>query len=289
MRSAHARQAEISVEPAVRLASNAAMQTTLSYLEPSGERPWHYMYDRPDGGPQHNCVFANHPAWIADARRSNPSLEREGFELREAPSAVRDFSDQQHVELLYYPEVAKLALEATGARHAFVFDHQVRRREADRAPLTFGRRGDGRQPGAAGRVHSDYTDASAKRRLSMHWKGSPFRRFAILNVWRSIAGPVLDTPLAVCDARSVSPAELVAGDVHYLGRSGEIFLVAHSPRHAWHYFPRMDRHEALVFKQYDSKEGAARFVPHGAFDLPDIPPDAPLRESVEARCLVVYD
>ena len=71
--------------------------------------------------------------------------------------------------------------------------------------------------------------------------------------------------------------------------SGEIYLVRHSPRHAWHYFPRMDRHEALVFKQYDSDPQAPRYVPHGAFDLPDIPPDAPLRESIEARCLVVYD
>ena len=35
--------------------------------------------------------------------------------------------------------------------------------------------------------------------------------------------------------------------------------------------------------------GVARFVPHSAFDLPDIPPDAPLRESIEARCLVLYE
>ena len=51
----------------------------------------------------------------------------------------------------------------------------------------------------------------------------------------------------------------------------------------------MDRHEALVFKQYDSQlGGVARFVPHTAFDLPDIPADAPLRESIELRCLVVF-
>jgi hypothetical protein len=52
----------------------------------------------------------------------------------------------------------------------------------------------------------------------------------------------------------------------------------------------MDRHEALVFKQYDSDvTGVARFVLHAAFDLPFIPPDAPLRESIELRCLVVYE
>lgn len=58
----------------------------------------------------------------------------------------------------------------------------------------------------------------------------------------------------------------------------------------WSYFSEMDRHEALVFKQYDSQlSGVARFTPHTAFDLPDIPPDAPLRQSIELRCLVVYE
>jgi len=46
---------------------------------------------------------------------------------------------------------------------------------------------------------------------------------------------------------------------------------------------------ALVFKQYDSQvNGVAGFTPHSAFDLPDIPPDAPLRQSIEIRCLVTY-
>jgi hypothetical protein len=35
-------------------------------------------------------------------------------------------------------------------------------------------------------------------------------------------------------------------------------------------------------------DAVARFTPHSAFDLPDIPPDAPLRQSIEIRCLVTY-
>jgi hypothetical protein len=46
--------------------------------------------------------------------------------------------------------------------------------------------------------------------------------------------------------------------------------------------------EALVFKQYDSDVRAPRFVPHAAFDHPDTPAQAPLRESIEARVLVVF-
>lgn len=69
-----------------------------------------------------------------------------------------------------------------------------------------------------------------------------------------------------------------------------IYFATHSPRHRWSYYAGMDRHEALVFKQYDSQvSGVARFTPHAAFDHPRSPPDAPLRESIELRCLVVYE
>jgi len=115
------------------------------------------------------------------------------------------------------------------------------------------------------------------------------QRFAIVNIWRSIGGKVVDTPLAVCDARSISVQDLVVADLYYRDRSGELYLVQESPRHRWAYFCEMDCHEALVFKQYDSQvSGVARFTPHSAFDLADIPSDAPLRQSIEIRCLVTY-
>jgi hypothetical protein len=34
-------------------------------------------------------------------------------------------------------------------------------------------------------------------------------RFQILNVWRPLVDPVEDYPLALCDARSLTPADLV--------------------------------------------------------------------------------
>jgi hypothetical protein len=83
--------------------------------------------------------------------------------------------------------------------------------------------------------------------------------------------------------------KLKAANMYYPNRVGEIFLVHQSPRHRWVYFSEMDRREALVFKQYDSQvSGVPRFTPHCAFDLPEIPPDAPLRASIEIRCLVTY-
>ncbi|KQW49529.1 MULTISPECIES: CmcJ/NvfI family oxidoreductase [unclassified Roseateles] len=268
----------------------------LNYLKPTAERPYSYVCEPPPGMPWENCGYALHHTLIADARQASerPCLEREGFALWDAPTTVIDFLNEAAVKAIYYQEAAELALAATGARQAYVFDHLVRQREAGRSPLSFGRSARAAMAAANGRIHNDYTEASGRRRLTLViddvQAAARVRRYGIVNIWRSIKGPVLDTPLAVCDARTVRAADLVESEVRYPRRTGEIYVAKHSQRHRWSYFPEMDRHEALVFKQYDSRlSGVARFTLHSAFDLPEIPPDAPLRESIELRCLVVYE
>jgi hypothetical protein len=267
----------------------------LAYLAPITERPFNYMYEPPAGMPRQNCEYRMRPMWIKDARAmaSPPSVHVEGFELWDAPTAVADFSDEDAIRNRYYAETVELVKYVTGADHVHIFDHQVRQREAGRPHLTFGRHGDGSRPGAAGRIHNDYTESSGQKRFDIVQLDEKVRataqRFAIFNVWRSIGGKIVDTPLAVCDARSISVKDLVVTDLYYRDRSGELYLVQESPGHRWAYFSEMDRGEALVFKQYDSQvNGVARFTPHCAFDLPDILPDAPLRQSIEIRCLVTY-
>lgn len=267
----------------------------LAYLVPATERPYNYMYEPPVGTARENCEYRVSPVRIMDARAiaSPPFIHVEGFELWDAPTRVADFTDEDTIRKRYYAEAAELAKYITGADHAHIFDHQVRQREAGRPTLTFGRHGVGCRPGAAGRIHSDYSEASGQKRFEILPLDEVVRaraqRFAIVNIWRSIAGKVMDTPLAVCDARSISVKDLVVTDLHFRDRSGENYLVQESSRHRWAYFSEMDRNEALVFKQYDSQvNGVARFTPHSAFDLPDIPADAPLRRSIEIRCLVTY-
>jgi hypothetical protein len=265
----------------------------LGYLEPMNERPYNYMYPPPEGAAWQNCVYDQRLVDIADARRfpAPTSVHREGFELWDAPSQVKNFLDEGAITGSYYPEAAELAKLVTGAAQAFVFDHLVRKREANRPPLTFGR--EDSNPAAVGRIHNDYTEASGQRRLALVLGGdvaTALGRYSIVNIWRSIKGPILDTPLAVCDARSLSIGDLVSSEIRYPTRNGEIYLATYADRHRWAYYSEMDRHEALVFKQYDSQvSGVARFTPHAAFDHPECPPDAPLRESIELRCLVVYD
>ncbi|MBT9527281.1 MAG: methyltransferase [Rhizobacter sp.] len=268
----------------------------LGYIASSEGRPVNYMYDPPEGVIKENCEYDFRDVRIADARSlAGPtSVHDAGFELCSAASAVVSFHDADAIIRTYYPECVELACAATGGSSAIVFDHLLRKREAGRPPLTFGRAGDGTQPGSVGRVHNDYTDESGRRRLGLVLRdperAALVRRYCVVNIWRSVKGPIIDTPLAVCDARTVCVRDMVASDIRYADRTGEIYLFAHSDRHRWYYYPEMHRDEALVFKQYDSQvSGVARFTPHAAFDLPDIRADAPLRESIEVRCLVMFD
>jgi len=45
-------------------------------------------------------------------------------------------------------------------------------------------------------------------------------RYAIINLWRPIRGPVLESPLTLCDAQSLSEEDLVASDLKYPDRTG---------------------------------------------------------------------
>src|SRR5262249_49365375 len=114
-------------------------------------------------------------------------------------------------------------------------------------------------------------------------------RVQVINVWRPIRGPLLDTPLAVCDASSVKPEQLIPSDLVYKQRVGETYSVTFDPRHRWFYVPELGTDEALLLKRYDSQtDGRARFAPHTAFSDPTTPAGAPPRESIEIRALVFH-
>ena len=71
---------------------------------------------------------------------------------------------------------------------------------------------------------------------------------------------------------------------------GEIYNLAHSPSQRWYYAPQMTNDEVLLIKGWDSlADDRARFTPHGAFQLSDTHEDAPARESIEVRTLVIVE
>ncbi len=266
-----------------------AVRAPLNYIVVTGEKPVAHIAAPGSGPTRRNAKYEEHAVAIHDGRaaRDQLSLDREGFALTHHDTAVSDFYDADEVRRVYYPEVERLVREVTGAAKVVVFDHNNRSsaqatREEKRV----------REPVRV--VHNDYTVKSGPQRvrdlLSEDEAEERLKhRFAMINVWRSIRGPVRRMPLAVCDARSIAQDDFVATDLVYEGRTGEVYQIAFNPEHRWYYFPELARDEAILIKCYDSMEdGRARFSAHTAFDDPTTPPDAPPRESIEARTLVFF-
>lgn len=241
--------------------------------------------------PAHEGDYAVHRVAIRNGRIRTEgfSLDREGFSLVAHCSAVDDFYDDATIAAVYEDEVKALVRDATGAVRVEIFDH------TRRSPSTGLREARMiREP--ASTVHNDYTGGSARRRLRDHFHDAPdeaeallHRRFAIINVWRSMSGSVRTAPLAFCDAASVAPTDLVAVERRAQDRVGEIQLALYNPAHRWTYFPTMAMDEAVLIKTYDSAtDGRARFTIHTSFDDPTSTADDPPRESIETRCFVFF-
>jgi len=279
------------MDPSARSpAAPGAVTAALTYLVDTGEKPVNYpSVAGEDGVSRWEGRHEDRTVAIQDGRAAAEpfDLDREGFTLVRHDTAVADFYDDAEIETVYEAEVEKLVKEVTGARRVVVFDHT---RRSDSAAL---REEKGiREP--AGNVHNDYTARSAPQRVrdllpAEEAEALLKRRFAIVNVWRPIRGPVRTAPLALCDARSVAPEDLIAAERRAKDRVGEIQQAVFNPAHRWYYFPNMERHEAVLIKVYDSAEdGRARFTIHTAFDDPTSPPDAPPRESIETRTFVFF-
>ncbi len=267
----------------------AATQAPLYFLRPMDGRPVSYQYDPPPGIPKRTGEYDPHPITIRNARPIAPalSLDVEGFALVDAPDFTA-FDDEAAIRATYYPAVERLIAAATGAALVINFDHNVR--NAARAA-----NGEAAIREPVPRTHNDFTLRSgpdrARRELEQRGLDAEAllrRRFAIVNLWRPIGRPVLKSPLALCDARTIAREDLIATDLVYRDRVGETYALRHNDAQRWYHFPRLTPDEAILLKGYDSAEDVARFTPHGAFDDPDSPPDAPERESIETRALVIY-
>jgi hypothetical protein len=214
------------------------------------------------------------------------TLDRQGFAFVRHHTQVANFYDPEEVIRVYYPEVEQLLKQTTGAVRVQVFDHNVRCR-----PMA--KRGENGAREPVKFAHNDYTLKSGPQRvrdlLPAEADGLLKHRFSEINVWRPIRGPVEESPLAVCDATSMTLEDFLATDLKYRDRTGEVYSLAFNPNHRWFYFPRMERDEALLLKCYDSSEdGRARFTAHTGFDDPTSASDSAPRESIEVRTLVFF-
>src|SRR5215471_3766402 len=262
------------------------VKTSLNYLGEVNEPLFTYAYDSPPGHPKTNVTMVPRSVVVHDARCLNPvpTVDREGFAFVRQRSRLGNFYDEERVRGVYYPECERLLSDLTGAPRVVVFDHIVRNAARTNEKGI-------KMPATA--VHNDYTASSGPQRLRdlMPAEAAELlrHRFAIINVWRPLRGPVLDSPLGVCDARSIAPADLVPNARIYPDRRGEIQAVKFNPTHRWYYFSEMLSEEALLLKCYDSADdGRARFTAHSAFLDPTAPPNSLPRESIETCALVLF-
>ena len=267
-----------------------SVEAALNYLkEVPAEKPAFYIHvpvpENPRRGPQLGPRMMS----IHDARplRDGLSLDSEGVVLVDAPTTFSDFYDPDRVRAAYLPEIESLVKRETGAVRVVAFDHNLRskalakeNRYEAQMPVLF--------------AHNDYTEDSGPQRVRDLLPDEATelleKRFAVINVWRPTRGPVLESPLAVCDALTMGPNDLVAMDLIYPDRIGEVQSLRFDAEHRWLYFPEMQASEVMLLKCFDSaKDGRARFTAHSAFVDPDTPIDAPTRESIEVRTLAFFD
>lgn len=270
-----------------------ALQAPLTFIVPQKVKPVLESAAFTGGAPRERFGTEARDVAIHDLRplAGDLSLDREGFVLRRAPTAVADLYDDGAVERLYYPEIEALVKRELGASRVAIFDATRRSDAGGGAANRDGARG------PAGRVHVDYTERSGPQRAGDVLGAAEVRRVAAagarivqVNVWRPIRGPVERSPLALADAASVRPQELVATDQIFPDRVGEIYHLAHHPAQRWYYAPAMTREEVLLIKGWDSlNDGRARFTPHSAFPLPRQRAAAPPRESIEVRTFAVIE
>jgi hypothetical protein len=261
----------------------------IEFLVPTKERAYSYGYEPGEHEPPATAIFAVHEVAIRNARLESKqlSLDEHGATLIAHRSNVQDYYDDAQLTGVYYPESAAVIKAATGADRVVVFDHNVRRGLS--LKLRTNRYNQGRPVLHA---HTDFTPASAERRLRNHLGAEAMKRpnrVLQVNLWRPIRAPLRDYPLAICDSSSLGPDHLRAVDLVYPDRRGEIYYLTYDPAQRWYYAPDMQVNETWLLKNYDSAtSGTPGAAAHCAFNEPSRGLDIPPRESIEVRAFALF-
>ena len=264
------------------------MQASIAYYDPP-QRP------APDVRPDFTHLpLSAMPVTIEDMRdrAGDFSLDREGFTVVSAPTSVTDFYDRAEVLRVYPGEAGELLRSLTGCAATAVLNTPVVRvsgRVGERpAGTTF----------TGDFVHADFSAAAAEYMLRRNLPPAEAEarlrnRYAVFNIWRAFSGPPQDVPLALCDTRTIAPADKQYCSITMRSATGELMsweniTYLHSERHRWCYCSDMRRDEAYVFRGFDSDSARGEQVPHSAFVNEGCPASAPPRASVEIRMFAFY-
>jgi hypothetical protein len=256
-----------------------------------------YLHDMPEDPISHagypdleNLNYDWRTVRVADADEipGGPSLRQHGF--CKLPYRTRiaafDRTDSWHPQ--FGEEVVELVKRATGATEVIVPLYSATLRsvnfEGSYGPASF--------------CHNDFTSIGAARHISQlvpdRAEDLLSRRFAAYNVWGLVSEPPQDVPLALCDATSVTPADMFPGQAFYGGHEqptlfGYMSMFRYNPRHRWYYFPKLTSSEILIWCGYDADPDYASIVPHTAFRDKSVADTANPRFNVECRCYAFFN
>lgn len=248
------------------------------------------------------------PCEVALSAGNDAKLETHGFEL---VSNVRMARAQDFDLDLYKQDLERIACDLTGASCARAYC-SARRAPSRSANSTT-------TASYAPYAHTDQAHLSWSALLPDivdDWtsKGPPgitvdqarraanAKRYAIVSAWRFL-GPTetcTHSHLALLDPRSLQKGDVLHFELRTVnGTSGSNYrLKAPAPAyHKWSYFPGMHRdRDILFFTVFDTHPQfpnahvtPAPTIVHSAFLDPNAPPNAPPRESIDVRLLLVWD
>jgi len=225
---------------------------------------------------------------VRDARLGPPtSLQDEGFVITKEPLLDAKWNDSLWIQGVYLPSCQALVERLTGAELVLPYTGVLVRTAgaAERERL--------KAAPPARFVHIDQTPESAEPFVNSVAGGidrSRYKGVVIYNVWRSISRPPQNTPLALCDKRTIKREMLVTGrTVSARFPEGVPYVSSlFSSDYRWHYFPDVEPEEVIVFKSVDVAGRGEIGCLHSAFDVPEPIPGAPPRCSAETRVLALF-
>ena len=235
-----------------------------------------------------------------------PGWRNCGFELVQHESAISDWTDDTEIAATHYAEAEELARRLTGCDVALLSDH-VKRTAADKprpreqAPVQLAHSDFAADYAAVART--SYNGAQGRGRAALErnrisaQEVEAAERILMLQLWRNLGPATMDHPLAFCDARTLTPADV--RPFHYTGyvaggRSFDALAVTPpvtADMHRWSVFPGMRADEVAAFRTYDTdlvREGRAWFTPHTAVRDPSVPLGRAPRFSIELRVMCLF-
>ena len=267
--------------------------TTLNYTQDTKPKLTElYFYDSPDAANIHEPgddpkEVEVHDGW---SRKDDFTLDKSGFQLNGFTTAFEDWENVEKVHREFYPQIVDFLKQTVGAKSVMVFDHTIRTKANDAKKLT-------QETGTSQRapvmlVHCDYTAESGpvrvKQLLPLEADELLKSRVAFINVWKPVHNIVEERPLCMADVTTTPSDDFFKLHLRYRDRDGENYVMKHSDKHKWWYFPRMTPEQVILLKTYDSDEARAQFVGHSAFIDPTTPEDAKTRESIEIRTIAFF-